>query len=474
MRRQPNLIECWLTTAALLAGAGLSAGPATAAAQQHRNGAGVVTGGSRPPDTAPVEGKPLETRQPVGVGQKPAFAGQTRALAVITRTPYEAKVMTEGLNKPWGFAFLPDGKILLTEKPGTMRLIDAQTGKIVKEVSGVPQVKYGGDAGLLDLVLDPQFATNRRVYFTYIEPRGPEYTTASDPQPKQDNGLTVARAKLSDDEGSLSELVTILRVEPSIPGLAHYGSRLAFDKQGFLYVSTSERFYYPTRGQAQSLFSLLGKVLRITTDGKPAPGNPFYREQDFEDHPRAEIWSLGQRNPQGLAFHPETGELWDSEHGPQGGDEINVIKPGKNYGWPVIAYGSNYDATLFDGELEQESGGRPRPAAPQLNAGSLTAKEGMAQPVYYWDPSIAPSGMTFYDGKLMSEWKGNLFVAGLAGQHVSRLVFDPHDGHKVIGEERLLLDQHERMRDVQEGPDGALWVVTDDADGRLIRIAPRQ
>jgi aldose sugar dehydrogenase len=439
---------------------------------QQSNGAGIRVLGTRPPDTPPIAGQPLETRQPIGLGQKPAFAGQTRAVSVITKTPYLEKVVTDGLNQPWGFAFLPDGKILVAEKPGTMRIVDMQTGKVEREVMGLPQVKYGGDAGLLDVVLDPNFANNRMIYFTYIEPRGPVYTAGAMPFPQQDNGMNVAKAKLAPNYGFLQNVTTILRIEPSVAPTAHYGGRLLFDKDGYLFVSTSERFFYPTRGQAQSLFSLLGKILRITTDGKPAPGNPFDKNQDLEDHPRPEIWSYGHRNPQGMAFNPVTGELWESEHGPQGGDEINVIQPGKNYGWPIIAYGSNYDGTKIDGTLAAQDGILSDMSGhkPELNGGSLTAMPGMEQPVYYWDPTIAPSGMIFYDGKLIPEWKNNLFVAGLAGQHVSRLVIQ---GDKVVGEERLLLDQHQRMRDVQEGPDGALWIVTDDADGRLIRIAPK-
>jgi aldose sugar dehydrogenase len=428
---------------------------------QRKNGVGVTVGGAPPPEVAPVEGKVLETRPPVGIGQKPAFAGQTRAVAVVTKTPYEVKVVTDGLIQPWGMAFLPDGKILVTEKPGAMRVIEMKTGKILKSVQGLPQVKYGGDAGMLDVVLDPKFETNRMIYFTYIEPRG--IVTG----PQQENGLSVAKAKLAEDCGSVGDVSVILRVEPSIPGLAHYGSRLLFDKEGFLFVSTSERFYYPERGLAQSLFSLLGKILRIDKDGKPAPDNPFDRDHEYVDHPRAEIWALGLRNPQGIAINPATGDLWESEHGPQGGDELNLIERGKNYGWPVIAYGANYDGSRIDGSLGVEDGVLKGKVTDGV---SLTAMDGMEQPRYYWDPVIATSGMTFYDGKLIPEWKGNIFVAGLAGQHVSRLVMD---GNKVVAEERLLLTQHQRMRDVQEGSDGALWVITDDAEGRLIRISPK-
>jgi glucose/arabinose dehydrogenase len=232
-------------------------------------------------------------------------------------------------------------------------------------------------------------------------------------------------------------------------GQKHYGSRLAFDRDGYLFVSLSERFFSPYRDAAQSLHSWAGKILRITTDGKPAPDNPFASDQRAENHTRAEIWSYGQRNPQGLAIHPSTGQLWDGEHGPQGGDEINLIKPGLNYGWPLVAYGTNYDGTAIHG-------GR-------------TQLEGTEQPRYYWDPTIAPGGMNFYSGSLIPEWKDNLFVAALAGQHLARLVIRDE---LVISEERLLQDQHQRIRHVKEGPDGTLWVITDNAAGRLIRITP--
>jgi aldose sugar dehydrogenase len=347
-----------LSTVATVAAMGVSllllSGAAVEA--QRMNGAGIRVLGTRPPDTPPVAGQPLETREPIGVGQKPAFPGQTRAAAVISKTPYEEKVVTQGLNQPWGMAFLPDGKILVTEKPGAMRLVDMHTGKIEREVMGVPQVKYGGDAGLLDVVLDPDFANNRMIYFTYVEPRGESYTAGDMPFPQQDSGIVVAKAKLAPNDGFLQGVTTILRVQPSVPQTAHYGSRLLFDKNGYLYVSLGERFFYPTRGEAQSLFSMMGKILRITTDGKPAPGNPYYDEPWHEDAPLKEIWSYGHRNPQGLAINPVTGDLWESEHGPQGGDEINLIQPGKNYGWPVIAYGSNYDGTKVDGTLTAQDG----------------------------------------------------------------------------------------------------------------------
>ncbi|HEV2646325.1 MAG TPA: PQQ-dependent sugar dehydrogenase [Acidobacteriaceae bacterium] len=449
----------------------LSAAAALPVLGQRTNGAGIAVPGKPPADVPPVAGKTLETRQAIGVGQEPAFAGQTRAVAVVTKTPYAVKVMTTGLNQPWGMAFLPGGKVLVTEKVGTMRVIDMQTGKVEKSVVGMPVVLYGGDAGLLDVVLDPNFAENRLIYFSYVEARSDPYVGSikgekTESDKLRDNGVILAKAKLTEDNEHVKNVTTILRVTPSVPQTAHYGCRLLFGKDGYLYVSLGERFFYPTRGDAQSLFSYMGKILRITTDGKAAPGNPFERDQDKEDHPLAEIWSYGHRNPQGLAINPVSGELWESEHGPNAGDEINLIRAGKNYGWPVIAYGTNYDKTKIDGYLDTEDRANTMMVSTPAPNGRTSAP-GMEQPRYYWDPTVAPSGMTFYDGKLIPEWKNNLFVATLAGEHVSRLVLD---GDKVVGEERLLLGQHQRMRDVQEGPDGALWVITDEADGRLIRI----
>jgi glucose/arabinose dehydrogenase len=259
------------------------------------------------------------------------------------------------------------------------------------------------------------------------------------------NGVAVASAKLSEDVMSLDNVNVIYRVTPQFGMPAHYGSRLLIDKEGKLLVSTGERFLDDVRIQSQWLQSSIGKILRINKDGSPAEGNPEFKDSvGF----KKEIWAYGNRNPQGLAIHPETGELWETEHGPQGGDELNIIKPGKNYGWPVIAYGAEYT-------------GNP------INKGQ-TALTGMEQPVYYWDPAIAPSGITFYSGKLITEWKNNLFVCALAGQHLSRLVIK---NNKVVGEERLLLDNKQRVRDIVEGPDGALWIVTDADDGKLIRIS---
>jgi glucose/arabinose dehydrogenase len=254
----------------------------------------------------------------------------------------------------------------------------------------------------------------------------------------------VAKGKLSADEKSIENVTVIYRATPAYNGNMHYGSRILFDKNGNLFVSTGERSNLETRPQAQDLNSALGKILRITTDGKPVNGNPFISTANA----RPEIYSYGHRNVQGLAFHPETGDLWENEFGPRGGDELNLVKPGKNYGWPTITYGYEYSGDKV--------------------GGAITQKEGMEQPVYYWDPVLSPSGMTFYSCDNMPEWKNNLFIAGLNSNHIARLVIKDN---KVVGEERLLADQNQRFRDVAQGKEGALYAVTD--GGRLYRISKK-
>ena len=372
---------------------------------------------------APVETKEANTKY------TPAFAGQTRIAGVATTTPYEGKVISKDLKSPWGITALPDGRLLITEKGGTMR-IATSTGTVGAAITGLPKVNDDGQGGLLGLTIDPAFATNRIVYWTFSE------------DVSGGNLTSVAKGTLSADEKKMENATVIYRATPAYKGKLHYGSRILFDKTGALVFSTGERSDMETRPQAQSLQSALGKIIRITTDGKPADGNPFIGDAKA----RPEFWSYGHRNVQSLALHPQTGDLWEAEFGPRGGDELNLIQPGKNYGWPTITYGIEY-------------GGDKIGAA-------ITEREGLEQPVYYWDPVLAPSGMTFYGSDSIPEWKNNLFIGGLAGSHIARLVIE---NNKVVGEERLLKDEGQRFRCVTEGRDGALYAVTD--DGRLYRIA---
>jgi len=370
---------------------------------------------------------PVETKDPV-TDYAPAFEGQTRIAGVKTTSAYEGTVLTDDLKSPWGITSLPDGRLLITEKEGTMR-IATQQGDLSEPITGLPEVDSRRQGGLLGLTLDPDFTNNRMVFWTFS-------------QPVEGGNLTaVAKGRLADDEKSIENAQVIYQATPAYDGALHYGSRILFDDSGNIIFSTGERSDLETRPQAQDLNSGLGKIIRITKDGKPAPGNPFAGEGGA----RPEIYSYGHRNVQGLALHPVTGELWDSEFGPQAGDEINLIEPGKNYGWPIITYGLEYSGDKIGDAIQQQ--------------------EGMEQPVYYWDPVISPSGITFYSSNVIPEWQNNLFIAALSGLHVARLVIE---GNKVVGEERLLVEEAQRFRDITEGSDGALYAVTD--QGRLYRI----
>ena len=381
-----------------------------------------TTSGNSDTSMAPVETKAANT------DYKPAFEGQTRIAGVKTLAAYQGKVLAEGLQNPWGITSLPDGRFLITEREGTMR-IASQDGKLSAAITGLPEVNSKGQGGLLGLTIDPDFKNNRMVYFCYSEKM-------------PDGNLTaVGKGRLSDDEKTIENAQNIYRATPAFPSNLHYGGRILFDKNGYLFVSTGERSDIKSRPQAQFLNSALGKVLRITKDGKPAPGNPFQKQADA----RPELYSYGHRNVQGLAINPATGDLWESEFGPRGGDEINLIMPGKNYGWPTITYGIEY-------------------AGPKIGDG-IQQKEGMEQPVYYWDPVISPSGITFCSSDVIPEWKDNLFVCGLNGNHIARLVIKKN---KVVGEERLLSGEKQRWRDITQGNNGALYAVTD--EGRLYRI----
>lgn len=379
-----------------------------------------------------ARGEPVESRPPNAPGQTPAFEGQTRAPGVTTEQALSVTTVAEGLDHPWALQQLPDGSWLVTERTGTL-LLFSPTGERLGAISGVPAVHAERQGGLLDVAISPDFATDRLVYFSYAEDRA------------DGNGTSVARARLSEDGRSLSGLEVIFRAFPSYSNSMHYGSRLAFDREGHLFITLGERSDAPMRMNAQDLGSHLGKIIRINADGTVPADNPFVGREGA----RPEIWSLGHRNVQGAALNPETGELWAIEHGTRGGDEVNIVRSGLNYGWPVIAYGVEY------------AGGR-------ITEG-VTAREGMEQPIYYWDPVVAPGGVAFYEGDLFPEWRGNLFVSGLGGKHLARLVIE---GDRVVGEERLLVDQNQRIRDVQVAADGSLWVVTDEDNGRLMRIAP--
>ncbi|MCC7548938.1 MAG: PQQ-dependent sugar dehydrogenase [Burkholderiales bacterium] len=385
---------------------------------------------------APVlaaECRPLQSGPPNAPDQRPAFQGQTRACAIRTESAYDVSVVAKGVEKPWAVEPLPDGGFLITEKRGRMRYV-SPGGEVGQPIANVPPVDSRSQGGLLDVALSPSFASDRTIFWSYSEPRD------------GGNGTSVARGVLSADNRSLDKVQVILRTRPTYDNGMHLGSRLAFGPDGMLYVTMGERSDRPMRKFAQQLDSHLGKVLRVDRDGKAAPDNPFVKEAGA----LPEVWTLGHRNIQAAAFDAQ-GRLWEIEHGTQGGDELNLIEKGKNYGWPLVAYGEEYS-------------GSPIPNA-------VTQREGFQQPVYYWDPVIAPSGAQFHSGKAMPEWKGNLFVGGMKEHALVRLRLE---GGRVTGEEHLLTERGQRIRDVKEGPDGALYLVTDSNNGELWRIAPRR
>jgi glucose/arabinose dehydrogenase len=400
----------------MLAGTALSLG----ACQQK-------TSDSSDASTADSTLAPVET-QKANSEYKSSFDGQTRINGVKSATEIEGKVLTSDLVNPWGITTLPDGRLIITQKAGTM-CIATTDGKLSEPITGIPKVDADGQGGLLGIRVDPEFEKNRMVYWLFAEPRPGGNLTA------------VAKGKLSADEKKIEGATVIYRATPVFAGNLHYGGRILFDKEGNLIISTGERSDIKTRPQAQDLNSALGKVIRITKDGKPVAGNPF----EGKAGARPEIYSYGHRNVQGLAFHPVTGDLWEVEFGPRGGDELNRIEPGKNYGWPTITYGIEYDGRKI--------------------GDSIQVKEGLEQPVYYWDPVLSPSGITFYSSDSIPEWKNNLFIGGLSSMHIARLVIE---NNRVVGEERLLSGEGQRFRDVTEGKDGALYAVTD--QGRLYRI----
>ena len=382
----------------------------------------------------------VETRPPNAPAQKPAFPGQTRAPEQKSNVAYELVTVAEGLVNPWAIAFLPEGKMLVTEKPGRLRVVTPD-GKLSEPVAGLPALDPRGQGGLLDVVLDPGFATSRLIYWSYVEP-----------QPDRSNNTAVARGRFVDDATAprVENVQVIFHQVPSMMSTAHFGSRLVFGRDGTLFVTMGDRSFTPGRMQAQNLDVLIGKIARINADGTIPKDNPFVGK----DGVRPEIWSYGHRNIQSAALNPATGELWEVEHGTRGGDELNIARKGKDYGWPTIAYGIEYNGQ------------------PILQG--ITAKEGMEQPIYYWDPVIAPSGLMFYTGSAFPAWRGNLFIGGMTQRDPTNLTRLVLKGDTVVGEERLLTEvvPRERIRDVRQGPDGNIYMVTDNAKGRVLRLEP--
>jgi glucose/arabinose dehydrogenase len=360
----------------------------------------------------------------------------TPASAQAPRSPTPAPVsaslqvtpVAQGLEHPWGLAFLPDGRMVVTERPGRLRIV-ARDGRLTEPLAGVPAILARGQGGLLDVTLSPHFAQDQLVYLSYSEPSA------------DGAGTAVARGRLG--EGRLDNVQVIWRQTPKVNGVNHWGSRLVFGRDGTLFVTLGDRFDY--RELAQDLSTTLGKIVRINPDGSIPQDNPFVGRTGVQP----EIWSYGHRNGQAAALHPETGQLWTIEHGARGGDELNQPQPGRNYGWPVITYGIDY------------SGAR---------IGEGTAMKDMEQPVYYWDPVIAPSGAVFYTGDAFPQWRGDLFVGSLKPGLLVRLRLEKG---RVIQEERYLGDLKERIREVVQGPDGFLYLLTDNKEGRILRIEPK-
>lgn len=384
--------------------------------------------------TSPVMAEPVPTGPPNSPSQTPAFGGQTRAAQIEETIELDAQTVADGLEHPWGLAFLPGSDMLVTERPGRLRLITPQ-GDVSEPLEGLPEVDARGQGGLLDVSLAPDFADSRWVYLSYAEPR-------EDGR----NATAVARGRLSEDRSRLTDVETVFQQQPAWDSTKHFGSRLVWGTDGTLWITVGERSLVEPRQLAQTLDNTIGKVLRINADGSIPEDNPFVGRADALDS----IWSYGHRNIQGAARHPETHELWTIEHGPKGGDELNRPEPGLNYGWPVITYGEDYSgADIGEG---------------------ITQQEGMEQPVYYWDPVIAPGDMAFYTGERFDGWQDSLVIASLAPGGLARVTLE--DG-RVTGEARYLEDLG-RVRDVDQGPDGALWVLTDKGNGALIRVVPKE
>lgn len=378
-------------------------------------------------------GAPGENAPPNVPENQPAFPGQTRAPAVQTRTPLKVTEIASGFDRPWAIAFLPDRRMLVTEKPTGALYVVTSDGKRSPPVAGLPEVDGRGQGGLLDVELGPDYPTSHLVYWTYYEPR------------QGGNGLAVARGRLVDgDRPRIEGLQIVFRMQPTLDSTLHAGGRLVFAPDGTLFVTLGERSILAGRVQARDLGSHLGKIVRIRPDGSVPPDNPFTGRKGA----RPEIWSSGHRNILAAALDGAR-RLWIAEMGPRGGDELNRPEAGKDYGWPTIGYGEEYSGA----RIHQSTQG-----------------PGMEQPVYYWDPVISPSGMTIYSGELFPEWRGNFLIGGLSGRALVRLVVE---GDRVVGEERLLTDLGARIREVVQGPDGALYLLTDASNGKLLKVTPR-
>jgi glucose/arabinose dehydrogenase len=361
--------------------------------------------------------------------------GAVSGVEVIETREHRVRLVTvtEGLERPWALAFLPDGRMLVTERPGRLRVVDGDGKLDPNPVDGLPRVDAHGQGGLLDVVLHPKYGENGWIYWTYVQR-----------DDSGNNGTEVARGRLAGGPGAwrMSDVQVLFRMAPKSGAGFHFGSRLVFDRDGLLYVTLGDR---GEMARAQKLDDHAGKILRLTDDGKPAPGNPFTGNAKA----KPEIYALGNRNVQGAALHPKTGLLWANEHGPQGGDELNVIKAGVNYGWPVITYGVNYVTGTKIGEG--------------------TEKSGMAQPVKYWVPSPALSGMAFYDGDKFPRWRGDALIGALRGQSLIRVRLD---GEKFVADEFMLQGALPRVRDVRVGPDGYVYLLTDLPNGGILRLEP--
>jgi glucose/arabinose dehydrogenase len=381
-----------------------------------------------------IKSAPSETAPRNATNLQPAFPGQTRAPTLrAADVDFAVEEVASGLDLPWSFEFLPDGRMLVTEKNGSFRFVTAD-GKISEPGKGIPATDTEAQGGLLDVALDPDFASNRIIYWTYAEPR------------PGGNGTAVARGRLSAGERpDVTDVQVIFREMPTIKSPGHFGSRIAFAPDGSMFVTLGERYVLPGRAQAQDLNSHFGKLIHINRDGSIPKDNPFKDKVGA----RPEIWTSGHRNVQGIAFRPGTDQLWTVEHGPRGGDEFNLIEKGGDYGWPTITYGMEYEG-------------------PSVGKG-ISQQDGMKQPVYYWDPVIAPSSLLFYNGDMFPAWKGSAFFGGLSSTKLVRLTME---GDKVIGEEWLLADQGQRIRDVKQGPDGAIYLIND--EGKIVKLVAKK